>query len=172
MARYIKQKSRSYRYDTYWRLRGRQINAYAWRIRRTAHDEVFDHVTRAFRPDADPIFNEVAHEAAMNGIKCQFTGCQGVCFLQPTTHPKGYYSLLKLIAESGTLWRQDLIKAWTKFPMNTVARLIDGKLIEVIKDKGYPNGKLKNHEYSRYVATGLGKAYLKAAERYLVKRTY
>lgn len=55
--------------------------------------------------------------------------------------------------------------------MNIVARLIDGKLVEVIKDKGYSNGKLKNHEYSRYVATGLGKAYLKAAERYLVKRT-
>lgn len=167
MARYIKQKSRSYRY-------AHTGNRYAWntwRIWRISRNEVLDHVTRAFRPDADPIFNEVAHEAAMNGIKCPFTGRQGVCFLQPTTHPKGYYSLLKLIAESGTLWRQDLIKAWTKFPMNTVARLIDGNLIEVIKDKGYPNGKLKNHKYSRYVATGLGKAYLKAAERYLVKRT-
>ena len=175
MKRFIKQKSRSYRYDNsiyhnYW-LR-KYVNGKKPLTRcPVTISEVHDHVLHSVRPDADVIFNEVAHQAAANGLLHCYTGSQGVCFMQPTTHPRGYFSLLKLIDGSRTLWRQDLIKAWNAFPMTTMQRLIAGKLVAAVADKEYPNAKKKGHFYTRYVLTDLGKAYLKAAEKYVVKRS-
>ena len=57
MSRIVRQPNRSYRSLTF--------NEYR---RGPWGEEVMAHVRGAVRPDADPIFNEIAHQAAINGI--------------------------------------------------------------------------------------------------------
>ena len=158
MKRYIKQSNRSYRYRTW------NMSTGVWIGPRTS--EVCDHVKGACRPDADPIFNTIAHEAAMNGLNHCYTGAQGVCFMQPTNHPRGYWSMLTYIANSPRAWRQDIIKAWKTTPNTTIARLCVAELIYSITAKHPKTG----HRCTYYVLSDLGKAYLNSAKKWVISR--
>ena len=155
MSRIIHQPNRSYRSLTF---RGYRSGPWG--------EEVMAHVRGAVRPDADPIFNEIAHQAAINGINHGYVGREGVCFLQPTDHPRGYFSLLKFIAANPYCIRKDIMRVWNANPSMTLDRLIYGKLIAVGETTN-PNTKRK---CQCFVLSQLGKAYLASAKKYVIHR--
>ena len=174
MPRFIKQRDHSYQYKRTYLYRAscplEELAKLSWSIGRFAIGgfEIAEHVSHAFRPDADPVFNEVAHEAAMNGLHHRFIGRQGVCFLQPTSHPRGYYSLLKFIASREGSCRQiDILEAWNwKYPRSALIRLTCSRLVSIV-ERMTESGTMGIF----YEATDLGKAYLEAAKPYIVKRS-
>ena len=155
MARFNHQPDRSYRHWNWNTKYGHPSST-----------EVQRHVANAVRLDADPVFNEIAHTAAMIGLKRGYTGREGVCFMQPTDNPRGYFSLLKFINSRDTCTRKDIIKVWKANPCTTLTRLIDGGLISFKDGRDRTTHRLCYH----FFVTDLGKAYLNAAKRYLVKR--
>ena len=112
------------------------------------------HMARAVREDADPLFNDVAKQACRNGLYGNYTGASGVNFMHPTLHIRGYYNLLKLIADAPKgLTRRAIYTHYRTRNYVTIQRLEDGKLIEN-----------QNHVF---VATPLGRMYLMLAKNYL-----
>lgn len=127
------------------------------------YNEEHRHVMAAVRKDVDPIWHGLAKQAALNG--CRKTTCYGgnycgaecVNFLYPTTCERGYFNVLKWIAANDNA-RFSTIKAkFGMYPQITLQRLLDGGL--ATKDEDH-----------RYVATKLGREYLKYGEKYLVPR--
>ena len=115
------------------------------------------HMARAVRDDADPLFNDVAKQACRNGLYRNYTGANGVNFMHPTLHVRGYYSVLKLIADAPKgLTRRAIYTHYRTRNSVTIQRLEDGKLIEN-----------QNHVF---VATPLGRMYLMLAKNYLQHR--
>ena len=115
------------------------------------------HMARAVRDDADPLFNDVAKQACRNGLYGNYTGANGVNFMHPTLHVRGYYNLLKLIADAPKgLTRRAIYTYYRTRNSVTIQRLEDGKLIEN-----------QNHVF---VATPLGLMYLMLAKNYLQHR--
>ena len=115
------------------------------------------HMARAFRVDADVLFNDVAKQACRNGLYENYTGASGVNFMHPTSHVRGYYNVLKLIADTPKgLTRHAIYTHYRTRNSGTIRRLQDGKLIEN-----------KNHVF---VATQLGHMYLMLASNYLRPR--
>lgn len=169
MPRFIKQRDHSYQYKRTYLYRATcpldELEKLSWSI---GGFEIEEHVSHAFRPDADPVFNEIAHEAAMKGLHNRLIGRQGVCFLQPTSHPRGYYSLLKFIASREGSCRQiDIMEAWNwKYPQSALIRLTGSRLVSIV-ERMTESGTIGYF----YEATDLGKAYLEAAKPYIVKRS-
>lgn len=115
------------------------------------------HMARAVRVDADPIFNDVAKQACQNGLYENYTGAAGVNFMHPTSHIRGYYNVLKFIADAPKgLTRHAIYTHYHTRNSSTIRRLEDGKLIE--------------NQNSVFVVTQLGRAYLKLAAKYVRPR--
>ena len=158
--RFPRQRHRSYR-TNHWTYDG----TLKYRITR---EEILQHVRNTCRCDADPIFNELAHQAAMNGLNHNYTGEQGVSFTQPTTKPKGYFSILKWIIAHPQCTKLEIDKFFGAKILTTVDRLVAGGLIkaELMKCRYLHNNRLIRH----FSATELGKLYASTASRYLVER--
>ena len=115
------------------------------------------HMARAVRDDADPLFNDVAKQACRNGLYGNYTGYNSVNFMHPTLHVRGYYNVLKLISDAPKgLTRRAIYTHYRTRNSVTIQRLEDGKLIEN-----------QNHVF---VATPLGRMYLVLAKNYLQQR--
>lgn len=115
------------------------------------------HIARAVRDDADPLFNDVAKQACLNGLYENYTGASGINFMHPTSHIRSYYNVLKLIADAPKgLTRRAIYTHYRTRNSGTIRRLEDGKLIEN-----------QNHVF---VVTQLGRAYLKLAAKYVKPR--
>ena len=115
------------------------------------------HMARAFRVDADVLFNDVAKQACRNGLYEHYTGASGINFMHPTSHVRGYYNVLKFIADAPKgLTRGAIYTHYRTRNSGTIQRLQDGKLIEN-----------QNHVF---VATPLGRMYLMLARNYLRTR--
>lgn len=112
-------------------------------------NEVKQHVQQAYRSDVDPVFLNLAKMAANNGLHHIYTGCEGVTFTRPTNAPCGYYNVLKFINKAGPVRRKNINKHFNCTIMNTIERLIAGKLVD--------------NDFGNYSITELGKAYLAAA---------
>ena len=120
-------------------------------------ERAHQHMARAFRVDADVLFNDVAKQACRNGLYENYTGASGVNFMHPTSHVRGYYNVLKFIADAPKgLTRHAIYTHYRTRNSGTIRRLQDGKLIEN-----------KNHVF---VATRLGHMYLMLASNYLRPR--
>ncbi len=156
--RFPRQTHRSYRTD-HWTFDG----TLKYRITR---EEILQHVRNTCRCDADPIFNELAHQAAMNGLHHNYTGEQGVSFTQPTTKPKGYFSILKWIIANPKCTKREIDTHFCAKSITTVDRLCAGGLI---KAELLPLGNTRR-KVTHFSATDLGKVYALAATRYLVER--
>lgn len=159
-TRFPRQKFRSYR--SHWQSSTRQENF----RNRPRREEIQAHVCRTYRCDADPIFNELAHIAAMNGINHNYTGQQGVSFTQPTKNPTGYFSVLRFIIKNPKCTKREIDEFFGATIITTVDRLAAGRLIQ----SELLRSKKTNRIVSHFSATDLGKAYFDAASRYLVER--
>lgn len=157
--RFPHQNDRSYR-TSYWDSTG----SLRYNIKR---EEVLRHVSRTCRCDADPIFNELAHQAAMNGLRHHYTGDQGVSFTQPTTKPKGYFSILKWIIAHPQCTKREIDTYFGAKIITTIDRLCAGGLISGEQLRA----KATNRVVTHFSATQLGKTYAVAAARYIVERS-
>ena len=153
--------------------RFRSYRTYGWGstweddLRNRPHrEEIQAHVRNTCRCDADPIFNELAHTAAMNGINHGYTGEQGVSFTQPTTNPSGYFAILRYIIKNPKCTKRDIDEFFGATIITTVDRLFAGRLIQAEQLRSKKTNRMASH----FSATDLGKAYFTAASRYLGER--
>ena len=121
--------------------------------------QIYDYICKfGYRNDADSLFKEVAHNAAVDGCVFDFgkCGCQGVTFSRPTNAKNGYYNIMRLIDKTENCTNKDLVAHVGRRPYITLGRLRSGRLIE-----------FKNHVYT---LTERGKIYLMFAENYVTSR--